>query len=162
MGVRPPNNERMAEHANDRLDRMLGRLYTIWVVAIIFGALNLRLEKVQAGGLEFTLKDPDVVQGVLFVACLLYYVAILSVVIVFTSQYRFPGRHISRRAIFAALGKRTTLLNRSTAQLIAVKKVARTIYAAAALFFLVILLLPLAHILLFQREQLMKALVVIF
>lgn len=162
MGVRPPSSERMAEYANERLDRLVGRLYTLWVVAIIFGALNLRLEKVQAGGFEFTLKDPDVVQGVLFLTCLLYYVAIVAVIIMFACQYRFPSRHVSRRAVFAALGKRTTLLNRSTAQIIAAKKVARTIYAAAALFILLVLFLPLIHIIVFQREQLLKGLFLVF
>ncbi|WP_131867045.1 hypothetical protein [Bradyrhizobium sp. Y-H1] len=152
----------MAEYANERLDRLLGRLYTLWVVAIIFGALNLRLEKVQAGGFEFTLKDPDVVQGVLFLVCLLHYVAIVALMIMFASQYRFPNRHISRRAIFAALGTRTTLLNRSRAQIIAVKKIAKAVYAAAALFMFVVLFLPLVHILVFQREQLLKGLFLVF
>ncbi len=162
MGVRPAKNERMTEYANERLDKMLGRIYIAWTMGILISAINLKITKVGSSGFEFEISDPTIIPGILFVICLILYIGMLGTTIMFVSQYRFANKGIIRKVLFTALGKRTTLIGRSYRDVQIIKKVARVLLNAIIVFMLFVLCMPLAHILIFEHDVLSKALLLFF
>jgi hypothetical protein len=71
MPVKPRMNESLQEKANERLDKQIGRAYLVWLVGLFVGALHLKPEKVEYGGLSFTVDSSDKLQGIIFV-CLVF------------------------------------------------------------------------------------------
>jgi hypothetical protein len=71
MAVKPRINESLQEKANERLDKQMGRAYLIWLVGLFVGALHLKPEKVEYGGLSFTIDSSEKLQGVIYFVCLL-------------------------------------------------------------------------------------------
>src|SRR6266436_5307585 len=72
MPVKPRINEARFASLNERLDKQLARIYLIWLVGIVVGAIHLRPEKVEYGGLSYIIESPEKLQGIIFVACTVY------------------------------------------------------------------------------------------
>jgi hypothetical protein len=66
MGVRPPRNSEQQKSFNAFGERMMGRIYLLWLVGIFIGALSLRIQKYSVGGFEFSIENQDVLQGLVF------------------------------------------------------------------------------------------------
>jgi hypothetical protein len=162
MSVRPPIDRDLSIVLEEKLDRMLGRLYLLWLAGILIGAVKLKPEKLSVGGIEYTIQNPEVLQGIIFVGCILYYFAIIGRVIVHNFQFVVPARTIARRAIHIALGKKKTLIHRTPKELWAMKRVARTIYVIVMLVTAVVVFLPLIQILVLEQSPLWQGFAAIF
>ena len=163
MAIRPSSDKDAAKIANERLDRFLGRAYLLWLFGIAVGLVKLKADKVTFSGIEYTIENPEVIQGLIFVGSLFCFVAILGVLIIFSLQWsNIGGRSIARRMIYLAARPRLTLRNKTTRQIWVIKRVARILYKLAAGIFAFIALLPVLHILLFEHTPLWLALKAMF
>src|SRR5262245_32489930 len=136
MPVRPPLPSPELRLATDqRLSKALGRLYIIWLSGIAIGVVKLKVEKVQVGGVEYSIQNPEVIQGLVFLACILYYVGIFGWALIMSAEYVLPTRTFSRRFVYAALGRRKTFRNVSQAQLRIIRETARVSIKAAHFVF---------------------------
>ena len=162
MGVRPHTDIESRRRAVDKLERQLARAYLVWLIGIIVGAIQLRPEKVEVGGIAYIVENPDVLQGIIFVACFVYYVAISANLILFGIENTIQSRPMPRRMIYAALGNKPTLEGRGKDGIRAVKLSARVLLSLSAMFVMFYYFLPLLHILIFEQTVLFKGVDAIF
>jgi hypothetical protein len=161
MGLRPPTNNDAMKQANERVDKLFGRIYLLWLFGLGVGLIKLRADKVTFSGVQYTIENPEVIQGLIFVAVILCYVAIAGVGIIFSLQYSNLGRRsIFRKMIYVAA--RTTFRNKNPMQMRSMKKVARKLFRVSAGIVALIVFFPLAHILLFERPSLWLAIKAMF
>jgi hypothetical protein len=161
MGLRPPSNNDATKLANERFDKLIGRIYLLWLLGIGVGIIKLRADKVTFSGIEYTIENPDVIQGLIFVAVILCYVAMAGIGTIFSLQYATSGnRLISRRMIHIAA--RRTFRNKTPIDILIIKRVARKLFLLGTMLVLFIFVLPLAHILLFERPSLWLAINAMF
>jgi hypothetical protein len=133
MGVRPPRNSEQQKSFNAFGERMMGRIYLLWLVGIFIGALSLRIQKYSVGGFEFSIENQDILQ--------------------------FPtGNHaVIRTVLYHSLGSKKTLRGLSLAQLKVRRRMARGLLKLMRALALILLLLPLMQILLWHHSALFEA-----
>jgi hypothetical protein len=102
MPIKPRINESLQEKATERLDKQVGRVYLVWLVGLFVGALHLKPEKVEYGGISFTIDSSEKLQGIIYCVCLLFYIGILGVVILHQLQNVTSDRALKRRIIYSA------------------------------------------------------------
>jgi hypothetical protein len=112
-----------------------GRVYLLWLIGIVISVAKLRPSSISAGGVTFSIERPEVIQGALYVICLLIWLdTVLNIIV----AKRLIGSGEKRDAIFVALGRfRHSFKNRTLLQLKDVRKVARqqlTLTMAVSLF----------------------------
>jgi hypothetical protein len=152
MPVKPRLNESAQEKANERLDKQLARVYLIWLVGLFVGALHLKPEKVEYGGLSFTIDSSEKLQGIIFFVCLLYYIGILGLVVFYQLQFVTTNRGIKRRIIYGALGARRTLIGLDKRRLYMMRMSARIAFVLAVIFLGIVTFFPAIHILWASRK----------
>src|SRR5947209_717281 len=122
MAVRKPINKELLARATERLDKMLARIYLLWLVGEIIGVIGLRADKVKLGVLDYTIDKPEALQGLIFIVCILYYFAVFGIVVGVGIETEFSQHGLMRRMVYGATGSRRTLTRLSRVQIIATKK----------------------------------------
>ncbi|QHP69544.1 hypothetical protein EI171_20985 [Bradyrhizobium sp. LCT2] len=131
------------------------------MMGIAVGALQLKPTSFSIIGATFSLDRPELIEGLLFVGCLLYYVATFY----FITFAPFSSRSLSmhRKAIwFGASRNGKTLKGISKYQRLRIRLDARTAFRLSFWTAVAGAVLPLAHILIYRREPLWNALRLIF
>jgi hypothetical protein len=162
MAIKPRFNDSAQEKVSDRLDKQLARVYLIWLVGIIVGAIQLRPEKVEYAGISYVIDSPERLQGIIFVGCVIYYLAIVANIILHGLQNVTTDRALKRRYIYAALGKKRTLLGIDPSAIYLIRLNARLLYATAMTILFFVAFLPLLHVLLFQQQTFLVGIDAIF
>jgi hypothetical protein len=162
MSIKPRINESLQEKVNERFEKQVGRVYLIWLVGLFVGALHLKPEKVEYGGISFTIDSSEKLQGIIYFVCLLFYVGILGVVALYQLQNVSSDRAVKRRIIYAALGKRRTIIGLDQRSRTVLRGAAKFMYSLAILCFAVITLFPAIHIIFFQQPILLTGIDAIF
>jgi hypothetical protein len=160
MGVRPPVNPELTAQTTEQINKRLARVYLLWLLGIVVGAVSLRLQRI--GEVSFSIDDPDMLQGLIFVACIIYYIGMIATLIATHLEIPLINKAMQRRMIYAALGTKRTLVGRSQVEIRVVKGMARVFLRFAAIFFLFYAFLPLGHILFFKQAAMLKGIDAIF
>ena len=160
MALRPVFDKEGFDRAYQRVVKLVGRAYVIWLLGIAVGALELKATSFSLIGANFILAKPELIEGILYVGCVCAYVTIFWEAA--TTSYTPVDRYAKRKAIYQAVKKRRgTLKGKTSSDLTAImhqaRKSYRIIYWVGALG----VMLPLLHILIFRRDPLWKALLVI-
>jgi hypothetical protein len=162
MGLRPAYDKDMTKEAYETFNKWAGRTYFLWLCGVGVGIVKLKAEKVSFSGVEYTISNPEIIQGLIFVGVLVCYVASIGMDLINNLQWTIPNRALARRMIYLASRPRRTFQNKTTKELRAIRKRARRLYMATILFFFAVTLLPLAHILIFERGPLWIAIKAMF
>jgi hypothetical protein len=162
MAVKPRFNDTLVDKANERADKQLARIYVVWLLGIIVGAIQLKVEKIEYGGISFVVDQTDTLQGLVYVLCVVMYVGLFGSLLMFSTQYLFTQTALKRRILYAALDSKKSLINRPQRDLIRIKTTARFYYRCAFVFLGSAALLPLLHIMFLQQSQLFQGIDVIF
>jgi hypothetical protein len=134
----------------------------VWLVGIVVGAIHLRPEKVEIGGLSYIIDSPEKLQGIIYVGCLVYYLGMVGNALLHGVQNFTTNFSIKRRAIYAALGKKRTLLGLDKAANFTVRASAKIYYVFAICFMIFVSFLPVVHIVFFQQPILLTGIDAIF
>jgi hypothetical protein len=166
MAVRRPASAEEAERVRDYIDHNLGRIYLLWLLGILVGALRLQPSGLSMGGFSFTVQNASIVEGVIFLGCIAYYVALFSPGVRVTSTLPpYSNTHI-RTAIYSILigtGLRDrSLTKRSSTEIRMIKLAARGARCYRRFARFVYYFLPLGHILIFRHDALWGAIKVVF
>ena len=162
MPVKPRIDEARQDKANERLDKQMARIYLIWLIGIVVGAIHLRPEKVEYGGLSYIIESPEKLQGIIFFGCLVYYLGLFGNVILFGLQNFTTNHTLKRRIIYAALGKKRTLSGLGRVERLALRLNAKVYYTLAISVLAFIALMPALHILFVQQAVLLTGIDAIF
>ncbi|WP_454629589.1 hypothetical protein [Bradyrhizobium cenepequi] len=162
MAVKPRINESQQEKANERLDRQVGRAYMVWLVGLFVGALHLKPEKVEYGGISFTIDSSEKLQGIIYVVCLVFYIGMLGLVIVYGLQHETSNWALKRRIVYGALGKKRTIIGLDQRGRAVLRGSAKFLYTIAVLCLAVITFFPAIHIIFFQQRILLNGIDAIF
>lgn len=162
MPIRPRINEALQEKANERLDKLVGRAYVIWLVGLFVGALHLKPEKVEYGGISFMIDSSEKLQGIVYFVCMLLYVGILGIAILHHIQNVNSDRALKRRVIYAALGKRRTIIGLDKRDHAILRGAAKFMYSLALLCLALLTFFPAIHIIFFQQSVLLVGIDSIF
>jgi hypothetical protein len=162
MAVKPRINESLQEKATERLDKQIARAYIIWLVGLFVGAVHLKPEKVEYGGLSFIIDSAEKLQGIIDFVCLLYYVGMIGVVILYGLQNVNSNRALMRRVVYAALGKKRTIVGLDKRGHAVLRGSARFMYSLALICLALITLFPVIHIVFFQQPVLLAGFDAIF
>ena len=73
MSIRPPINQEATDKLNDRGEKLISRAYLIWLFGVGVGLIKLKANKVSFNGLEYTIENPEALQGIIFIACIFCY-----------------------------------------------------------------------------------------
>ena len=157
MGVRGPSDKDALKLVNERFDKLLGRIYLLWLIGIGIGLIKLRADRVFLGGVQYNIANPEAIQGLMFIAVMICYSVILFLAFSFSLQYAtFGNRTVLRRMIYLAMGSKKTL-SRPKNQIRNIKTIARQLFTASMLSMTVILFFPIIHIWAFERSALWLA-----
>jgi len=163
MGLRQVSNPEITKTINRLGDKLLARIYVLWLIGIFVGALHLKLEKYSVAGIEFKIEQQGLLQGLIFTGVIACYIAVICIFTIYGMQGQVGTTYpMKRQALYRACGKRKSFkgLNRSSLQNI--KKLARISIAAGLLFGLIVTLLPLLQIIIFEGDSVLTALGQIF
>lgn len=162
MAVKPRFNAEAEAKANERFDKLIARIYIIWLVGILIGAIELKPEKFEYGGVSFVIEHADKLQGIAFVVCVVFYIGLMGIALLYQTQHLTTDRAIKRRILYSALDGRKTLVGRERRAVQLYKFKARLLYWMAVLFVLFTATLPLIHIVFFQQAAFLSGLDAIF
>lgn len=161
MALRPQINLEASRKVLDRIGKLLGRVYVLWLLGIAIGALKLRPTAINVGGATFSLEKPELIEGMLYIGCLCLYAAGLYAT--FINPYSSVTSVRKRSAIYSAVLRRgKTLKDKTAAELALIKTQARNTYRALLWIGMFGVFLPLAHILIFRAGALWGALKAMF
>ena len=152
MEIRPAFNEDRQKKANDELDALVRRLYTVWLLGIAWRVLELSFSKASFAGIEITLAHPDLIPGFIF----LFYVHIISLALVIASGTSVTTVPLLRTCVYMAAGRGRTL-RKSTRDIRVIKLIAKAICRFFGIARLVYLFLLGIQILAFEHSPLLKA-----
>jgi hypothetical protein len=155
MAVKPRFNQALEDKANERIDKQISRIYLVWVIGIVMGAIRLKLEKFEYGGLSFTPENSEKLQGIIFLVCIFMYIAMIGIVLLLTTQFVTTDRALKRRVLYGALDHKKTLIGRDKGTVYVFKKKARVLYFFMRSFLILAFFLPLFHIVFFQQAVLL-------
>jgi hypothetical protein len=162
MGVKPRLDPEIQTQTSERFLKQVGRVYMLWLFGIVVGAVRLRPENFQFGGVAYVIENPDVLQGLIFVGCIVYYVGILATGYVAYFQFTTTNRATVRRMLYAIIRKKPTLVGRRYFDLLQIKIKAKIFISFYNVYLLIYLFLPLLQILFFQQVQFLKGVDAIF
>jgi hypothetical protein len=162
MAVKPRYNTEAEAKANERFDKQIARIYIIWLVGVLIGAIELKPEKFEYGGVSFMIEHADKLQGIAFVVCVVFYLGLIGFALLFQAQFTTTDRAIKRRLLYAALDGKKTLVGRDRRDVLHFKLKARVIYRIASGFVVLAAFFPLIHVLFFQQATLLGGLDAIF
>ncbi|WP_431014758.1 hypothetical protein [Bradyrhizobium pachyrhizi] len=162
MAVKPRYNAEAEAKANERFEKQIARIYIIWLVGILIGAIHLKPEKFEYGGVSFMIEQADKLQGIAFVVCIVFYLGAIGTGLMFQTQFMTSDRAIKRRLLYAALDGKKTLVGRDRKDVLQFKMKARLLYRIALGFVALAMFFPLIHILFFQQAAFIGGLDAIF
>jgi hypothetical protein len=136
----------------------LRRAYSIWFVGLIIGAVGLKPVGVSAAGMSFEISRPEIIQGIVYLACLLYSIDAFAGLVVGSP---FKSKKFLRRLIYGMSGKRRTLQNISAEQIRTIKRSGKYVFRIVFWAVIAILLIPSIIILLFHRSTVFDALLAV-
>jgi hypothetical protein len=110
----------------------------------------------------YAIENPDVLQGLIFVGCIVYYLGILATAYVAHFQFISTNRGTVRRMLYGAIRKNPTLAGRKYFDLLQIKIKAKIFLSLYNVYLLIYLFLPLLQILFFQQVQFLKGIDAIF
>jgi hypothetical protein len=154
MSLRLPYDKSAIDTMNERGDKLLGRAYLLWLFGVGAGLIKLKANKFSFSGVEYSIDNSEVIQGLLFVACVLCYVAMGALFTLYTMQWSVFSRGVHRKCLYLASGPTFTLRGRNLQNLRVMRRSARLKYFKYLLVGLAITGLPLAYIALFERAAL--------
>jgi hypothetical protein len=159
MALRPIFDADAAGAMSQRLNRFLSRIYVLWLLGNAIGALKLKANTFNFLGASFALERPDLIEGILYFGCLCLYIVILWNLI--TTPF-MPISHASkRRALYYAVrNRRRTLIGKSRSERQLIKFEATVFFRMQLWIGFIGLTMPLLHIIIFRREPLWSAIVV--
>jgi hypothetical protein len=159
MALRPIFDAEAAGALSIRLNKLLSRIYVLWLLGNAIGALKLKPSSFNALGASFVLEKPDLIEGILYFGCLCLYAVIFWHLT--TTPYIPIGRASKRRAIhYAVRNRRRTLIGKSRSERYLIRFDARIFYRMQVWIGVMGVALPLLHIIIFRREPLWSAIVV--
>lgn len=162
MAARRPVKVGEAERIFEDIQKNIGKIYLLWLLGIVAGAVRLKLSAISFGGVTFGMENPDVVEGVIFLACICYYIVLCMPGIKAAGLPPYTTWAL-RRAIYSSILYRDRSLTKRTGQEIkTIKLMARGHRCYVRFASLIYYVLPLAHILLFRRAAVWEATKVIF
>lgn len=157
MALRPQINLEASRKVLDRIGKLLGRIYVLWLLGIAIGTLKLKAVSISMSGASFTLEKPELVEGILYVGCLCLYLAMLYAI--YINPYASITSVRKRQAIYSAVEKRgKTLKGKTTDERAHIKSQARNTYRVLLWIGMFGVFLPLVHILIFRAGVLWSAL----
>lgn len=146
MAVPSHFDREMTRAFDAKMERHLSRIYVLWLLGIVVGVLKLKPTSLSAFGVSFTIENSQLIQGVLFLACGLIYLVIVTQAMLMGLQYAIEGKRILRRAVYIALGARKTVRRFSPKRRFWVRVRARAYLITALLLGLTTFIIPLVHI----------------
>ncbi|MBR1004857.1 hypothetical protein [Bradyrhizobium japonicum] len=78
--------------ANERVDKIMARIYLLWLIGVGVGLIKLKADKATFNGIQYSIGNPEVIQGLIFVAVIFCYVAIVGLAFLF-SAHRWVTEH---------------------------------------------------------------------
>jgi hypothetical protein len=156
MGVRAPIDKHALAQAMALADKQQARIYALWIIGIFVGILDVKVQSLSVTGMSLLVGKPELIQGLLFWAALLFYIALIArtiATLALTTPSNFAER---RRSLYYALGSRKTLRGRSTINIRLTKGLARGLSVTYLLLQLFYTLLPAVAIIGWERDALGK------
>lgn len=137
------------------------RIYALWLIGLVVGAINLRPQSATLGGLTFTFENAGLVEGIIYLGvCVLY----LSMFVEDALTFRLPLRSwgLMRKAIYFFSRPRRTLRGIKGWEIAKIKMQSRGFLFFYRVIGWLYLFIPLAHVLIWKRTVLSNALGAIF
>ena len=160
MAVRKAYRPDTSEQWRELYRKRRGRIYVLWLIGVVIGIIKLRPTSMSAGGLTFTIDRPEIIQGVLYLACLVVWFDTVATVI---TKRGMIDRKDRRDAFFLALKPyRRSFKNLSPEQLKTVYGSARRILTMPLVVSLLEVSIPAAFVVVFGLPaiwQLIKVIV---
>ncbi|GLQ78492.1 hypothetical protein GCM10007881_20080 [Mesorhizobium huakuii] len=146
---------------NARGDKLLGRIYEIWLLGVFVNALGLRPSNISADGVSFNLSHPEIITGLIYIGCLLMYAKLFTIVAYLGVQYHISSYSLMRRIMYISMGRRKTF-RVDKSRIKAIKLLTKFQLIAVALLFFIVLVFPALHIFLVGFADVVAALALIF
>jgi hypothetical protein len=160
--MRPARNTEGFEKLEEKADKLLGRIYLLWLFGIIAGAVRLRPQSITIAGAAFGMENPAIVEGLLYLGCICIYVAIFVHKVL--SPHIPTGYARGRNVIYmtAKMQKIRTLRNLDSTKIAKLKQESRSLLKIMSVIWIAKFSLPFAHITIFRHHQLIEAIIAIF
>jgi hypothetical protein len=100
MAVRKAYRPDTSEQWRELYRKRRGRIYVLWLIGVVIGIVKLRPTSMSAGGLTFTIDRPEIIQGALYLGCLVIWFDTVATIIV---KRGMIDRSDRRDAFFLAL-----------------------------------------------------------
>jgi len=143
------------------IEKTISRIYFFCLLGVVIGAVKIKPQTISLGGVTYSVENPEIIQGLIFIGSLLYYLPLFGKTFVFGLANASTNTGMLRRLVynFARVnpsGEKKTLirmsrLDRRVLKML-VRLMVRIVYSIAITF----VFLPLIYILLFQREAVGK------
>jgi hypothetical protein len=156
MALRAAYNLEASRKLMERLGALLWQIYLFWLLGIAVGALKLQPTSLSVAGASFSISRPELVEGLLYLACLFLYVAGLYRVMIHPYT---PIKNIRlRSAIYSAVATRgKTFKGKTKEELSAIRNEARKTYRVLMRIGMIGVFLPLLHMLTLRHATLWTA-----
>jgi hypothetical protein len=156
MSVRPAANVARMQEFSLRFEKQLGRLYLLWLIGIISGALVLKPDTIDLAGVHYKIENPEVIQGLIFVGCLIYFIGIIGNVVIAGIEQNISSFPLKRRMIWVALGTRRTFVGADRSRRNVIKGLAKVYLFLAKRFYIIAVFLPVAQIIFLEQQALLS------
>ncbi len=158
MAVRRPVNVGDIETVYNYTQKTIGRIYFLWLIGIVVGATGFKPSSVNFGGVSFNMENPEIIEGVLFLGCICFYIAMCMPGIRVAGLPPYTTLRL-RTAIYANIPFRDkSLTKRSGAERKYIKLRAKGFRCYVRFASVVYYGLPLFHILVFRYHAVWTAL----
>lgn len=143
------------------LQKRLNRIWGIWLAGVIFGVVGLKPNSINAAGLSFSIDRPEAIQGVLYLACILY---TIHTIIPPGSVAHNPFRQddFLRNIIYANLGKTKTFVKTHPSKMRERREYGRFIIGFMSWFFFALQVIPAVTILTLNGKLVWNAVKLVF
>lgn len=158
--VRAPVNRIIIEQSSKMIESLVNRIFLVWFAGIAVGLIHIKVDHVSMSGIQYSIEKPGMLQGLLFIVCLLMYGLLAFQLVSLQVLTHTPGGWLCRRCVYFALGRTRTLVDRR--DVASVKKRARIIYRVFGTCFLLIVFMPALQIFLYENGPVFNALDAIF
>lgn len=157
MAARRPVRAGDVDKIIDDTHAKIGRIYLLWLLGIVMGAFRLQPTGVSMAGFSFTMQNAAILEGVIFLGCLSYYLAMCMPGIRVASMPPYSTLRM-RAAIYSCIYFRDrSLTKRTSQQITTIKVMARGFRCYVRFMTITYFCLPLGHILLFRHQAVWAA-----
>jgi hypothetical protein len=146
---------------SNRVDQTLVRIWGFWLVGLLIGAIGIKPSGFSAGGLSVTFDRPEIIQGVIYLASLVYSLKGILLVHEKLTPYRDFG--FMRGEVWRLLPKGTrSLRGKNSAEIAKFKGRVRSALRNTNVIGRSIMLTPAVIILYSSHDKLLRALKLVF